>query len=54
MSNGGLLTLTNSTISGNSAGDRGAGVYNTRYGTATLTNSTVARNASGRVAGFLY
>ncbi|MDQ3773089.1 MAG: hypothetical protein M3461_01200 [Pseudomonadota bacterium] len=52
MTNGDLLTLTNSTVSGNSAGDRGGGVENS--GTVTLTSSTVSGNASGRVAGGLF
>ena len=46
------MTVTNSTISGNSAADRGGGVNST--GTLTLTNSTVSRNASGRVGGGLF
>ena len=41
---GGTLTLTNSTVSGNSAYDRGGGVYN--RGTVTLTNSTVSGNTA--------
>ena len=42
LNSGGTLTLTNSTVSGNSARHRGGGVYNN--GTATLTNSTVSGN----------
>jgi parallel beta-helix repeat protein len=41
--NEGTLTLTNSTISGNSA-DEGGGIYNESEGTLTLTNSTVSGN----------
>ena len=52
MSNDDLLTLSNSTISGNTAADRGGGIDNT--GTATFNNITALRNASGRVAGGLF
>ncbi len=49
--NGGTLTLTNSTVSGNSASSVG-GIYN--YGTLTLTNSTVSGNSvSNDVGGIL-
>ena len=47
--NSGVLTLTNSTVSGNSLGfygGSGGGIYNA--GTLTLTNSTVASNSAGR------
>jgi hypothetical protein len=37
------LTVTNSTISGNSAGGGGGGIYNSE-GTVTLTNSTISGN----------
>ena len=43
--NYGTLTLTNSTLSSNSAYDYGGGIYN-EYGTLTLTNSTVSDNTS--------
>nr|MDQ3566132.1 hypothetical protein [Pseudomonadota bacterium] len=44
--NSGILTLTNSTVSGNSAGEAvGGGVSNS--GTATLTHSTVSGNSTG-------
>jgi CSLREA domain-containing protein len=47
--NDGNVTLTNSTVSGNEAGDDnggdGGGIYNT--GTATVTNSTVSGNEAG-------
>jgi hypothetical protein len=50
---GGIVTLTNSTISGNEAWPYGGGgIYNYYYGTVTLTNSTVSGNLSdisGRV-----
>ena len=39
------MTLTNSTVSGNSAGQYGGGVSNA--GTVTLTNSTVSGNSAG-------
>ena len=42
--NRGVLTLTNSTVSGNNAAAAGGGVYNDALGTATITNSTVAGN----------
>ena len=54
LQNSGILTLTNSTVSGNSTGQygNGGGVSNT--GTLTLTNSTVSGNSAssgGGVAG---
>jgi hypothetical protein len=52
VSNDDLLTLSNSTISGNTAADRGGGIDNTS--TATFNNITALRNASGRVAGGLF
>jgi CSLREA domain-containing protein len=44
--NGGTLTLTNSTVSGNTAsgGGSGGGIYN--GGTLTLTNSTISGNTA--------
>ena len=48
--NYGTATLTNCTVSGNSA-DSGGGLYN--YGTATLTNCTVSGNTAGRYGGGL-
>jgi hypothetical protein len=42
--NGGTLTVSNSTIAGNSAEFRGGGLYNGVGSTATLTNSIVAGN----------
>ena len=44
MWNTGNLSLTNDTLSGNSAG-RGGGVYND--GTSTLTNGTLSGNSAG-------
>lgn len=47
ISNGGMLTVSNSTFFGNHVGglDGGGGVYN--YGTATVVNSTIAGNSAG-------
>ena len=42
---GARLTLTNCTVSGNSATGNGGGLFNN--GTATLTNCTVSGNSSG-------
>ena len=42
--NSGTLTLTNSTVSGNSAPFDGGGIWN--FGTLTLTNSTVSGNSA--------
>ena len=42
--NAGTLTLTNSTVNGNSATGQGGGVYN--VGTLTVAGSTVSQNAS--------
>ena len=42
---GGTVTLTNSTVSGNTAGGDGGGIYSTG-GTVTLTNSTVSGNSA--------
>ncbi len=44
------LTLTSSTLSGNSA-DRGGGIFNTNTGTATLTSSTLSGNSADRGGG---
>lgn len=47
ISNGGMLTVSNSTFFGNSVSglDGGGGVFN--YGTSTITNSTIAGNSAG-------
>ncbi|MBI3246474.1 MAG: hypothetical protein HYZ50_08205 [Deltaproteobacteria bacterium] len=42
--NAGTLTVTNSTISGNTADLSGGGVYNRAFGTFTVTNSTISGN----------
>src|SRR4029450_5628933 len=49
--NAGTLTLTNSTVSGNTAGDDGGGIRNVLGGTLTLTNSTVSGNDAGDEGG---
>ena len=43
---GGTVTLTNCTVSGNSAEDFGGGLYNGFGGTTTLTNCTVSGNSA--------
>jgi len=52
--NGGSLTLTNSSITGNSAGGPGygSGIYNS--GTAVVTNSTFSDNNAFESAGAIY
>jgi predicted outer membrane repeat protein len=45
INNGGTLTVTNSTFSGNSAGAYGGGIYN-NGGTLTVTNSTFSGNSA--------
>jgi hypothetical protein len=52
ISNGGTLTVTNSTVSGNNARGmpgRGGGIFN--FGTLTVTNSTVTGNSVSGVFG---
>ena len=46
---GGSVTLNNSTVSGNTSDDDGAGIINS--GSMTLTNSTVSGNVGGRIGG---
>jgi CSLREA domain-containing protein len=50
--NAGTLTLTNSTVSGNTATNHGGGINNA--GILTLTNSTVSENIAGHDAGGIY
>ncbi|MDO8616725.1 MAG: choice-of-anchor Q domain-containing protein [Dehalococcoidia bacterium] len=50
--NVGTLTLTNSTVSGNTAPSNGGGIYN--YSTLTLTNSTVSGNTAPVSGGGIY
>ncbi len=53
--NSGTLTLTNSTLSGNSAGGSGGGIYNANFSgssaTLTLTNATLSDNLAGSYGG---
>jgi len=56
---GGILnqedfTLTNSTVSGNSANSDGGGISNATEGSATIVNSTVRDNTGGDEAGGVY
>ena len=46
---GGTLTVTNSTFSGNAAGTRAGGIYN--LGTLTVTNSTFSGNSASGANG---
>ena len=48
--NGGMVTLTNSTITGNVAPNSGGGIYNVG-GTMTLTNSTLSGNSASKGGG---
>ncbi|MBV6394206.1 MAG: hypothetical protein KPEEDBHJ_03458 [Anaerolineales bacterium] len=50
--NNGTLTVTNSTLSGNSA-DGGGSIYNNN-GTLTITNSTLSGNSAGGGGGGIY
>jgi len=49
---GGRLTLTNSTVSGNSATGNGGGIYND--GTLTITDSTISGNMASDSGGGIY
>ena len=53
-STSGTATLTNCTVSGNSAGISGGGLYNDGNGTTTLTNCTVSGNSAGSYGGGLF
>ena len=48
---GGNLTMTGCTVSGNSAGSYGGGLYSNSSGTTTLTDCTVSGNSAGYGAG---
>jgi hypothetical protein len=50
--NSGTLTVTNSTLSGNSADGMGGGILN--FGTLTVQNSTLANNSSAAEGGGIY
>ncbi|MEE3715382.1 DUF4347 domain-containing protein [Tumidithrix elongata RA019] len=52
LNTGGNLTLTNSIVSGNTAGNRGGGVSTT--GAVTLANSTVLSNTAGNDGGGIW
>jgi hypothetical protein len=49
----GSITITGSTISGNSVGFEGGGIYND-YGSITITGSTISGNSSGYSGGGIY
>ncbi|HEX8890651.1 MAG TPA: Calx-beta domain-containing protein, partial [Pyrinomonadaceae bacterium] len=49
----GILTINNSTISGNSTSDTGGGITN-RGGTLTINNSTISGNSASTIAGGIY
>jgi hypothetical protein len=49
--NNGTLTVTNSTLSGNSASNNGGGINNNFSGTLTVTNSTLSGNSAGAGGG---
>ena len=51
--NSGTLTITNSTLSNNSA-DNGGGIYNASVGTLTITNSTLFSNSATNDGGGIY
>ena len=51
--NGGTMTVTNSTLSGNSAINGGGGIYN-NGGTVTVTNSTLSGNSATNGGGGIY
>jgi hypothetical protein len=48
--NGGTLTVSNSTLSGNSASSAGGGIFN--HATLTVSNSTLSGNSAGVVSNF--
>ena len=50
--NAGMLTVTNTTFSGNSAGKCGGAIYND--GTLTVTNSTLSANSAGHYGGAIH
>jgi hypothetical protein len=51
LNNGGMLMVSNSTFSGNSASDAGGGLYNDGTGTLTVSNSTFSANLAQGVGG---
>jgi CSLREA domain-containing protein len=48
----GVLTMTGSTVSGNTSNDLGAGIFN--YGTATLKDCTITGNTGAVLGGGIY
>ena len=52
-SDSGTLTITNSTLSGNSAGYDGGGIYSS-FGTLMVTNSTLSGNSANNNGGGIY
>ncbi|MGA2488802.1 MAG: choice-of-anchor Q domain-containing protein, partial [Anaerolineales bacterium] len=52
--NAGSLTVTNSTVAGNHAGQGGAGILNENSGTLTVTNSTLTGNTTDTIGGGIY
>jgi hypothetical protein len=52
--NDGILTVRNSTVSGNSSGRRGGGVYNSASGTLTLAGSLVSGNTTADAGGGIF
>jgi hypothetical protein len=53
VASGGTATVTNSTLSGNTAANFGGGIFNDGSGTATVTNSTLSGNTANWGGGIL-
>ena len=51
---GGTATISNSTISGNSANDTGGGIYTIGTGNTTITESTITGNTANHDAGGVF
>lgn len=51
VNDGGTLTVVDSTISGNTAGFNGGGIFNNAIATLTVTNSTISGNTAGTDGG---
>jgi hypothetical protein len=52
--NAGMLTLTDSTVVGNTTSIKGGGIFNTVVATLTLTGSTITANSSEERGGGIY